>query len=115
MKYNKLTPGHNLLWESSRMMLPEHREQFLEHRRGLGKSHPPILDEQQRAVLDQVVMTAYQHHLTVCLQFFDPLQPESVRGRIHSLDANKKRLKMEGETDWRTIDTLIEVELELEA
>jgi hypothetical protein len=112
MKHNKLTPGHNLLWESSRMMLPEHREQFLEYRRSLGQASQPILDEQQRAVLDQALMTAHQHHLTVCLQFFDPIQTETVRGRIYLLDAYKKRLKLEGETDWRAIDTLIEVELE---
>ena len=113
MKHSKLTPGHNLFWESSRMMLPEHREQFLEHRRGLGKACQPILDEQQRATLDQALMTAHHHHLTVCLQFFDPFCTETVRGRIHSLDAYKKRLKIEGESDWRAIDTLIEVELEL--
>lgn len=112
MKHNKLTPGHNLFWESSRMMLPEHREQFLEHRRGLGQVRRPILDEQQRAVLDHALTTAHQHHLNVCLQFFDPFQTETLKGRIRSLDTNKKRLKLEGETDWRAIDTLIEVELE---
>ena len=29
MNPNKLTPGYNIMWESSRMMLPEHREQLL--------------------------------------------------------------------------------------
>ena len=29
MNPNKLTPGYNVMWESSRMMLPEHREQLL--------------------------------------------------------------------------------------
>lgn len=34
----------NGLWESSRMMLPEHREQFLEQRRSLKKHEKPSLD-----------------------------------------------------------------------
>ncbi len=29
MNPNKLTPGYNVMWESSRMMPPEHREQSL--------------------------------------------------------------------------------------
>ena len=33
MNPNKLTPGYNIMWESSRMMLPEHREQLLAQKR----------------------------------------------------------------------------------
>jgi hypothetical protein len=36
----------NLLWESSRMMLPEHREQFLRDQTARKKHVTPSLDEQ---------------------------------------------------------------------
>nr|WP_279402053.1 hypothetical protein [Piscibacillus salipiscarius] len=37
MNPNKLTHGHNLLWESSRMMLPEHKELLQQHQQQLIK------------------------------------------------------------------------------
>lgn len=36
----------NVLWESSRMFLPEHREQLLARRKEKERVEKPILDEQ---------------------------------------------------------------------
>ncbi|SDX02054.1 YolD-like protein [Marinococcus luteus] len=46
MKPNKLTPGSNVRWESSRMILPEWRAKWLHHQQESKKVDPPMLDEQ---------------------------------------------------------------------
>lgn len=97
MKQTKLTPGRNLMWESSRMMLPEHREQFLEHRKQLGTKTAPELDDQERDRLDQLLAMAARDHQTVRLTLFDPFDNLTYKGTIQSLDAMKKRLKFKHE------------------
>ena len=47
MKENKLTPGSNMRWESSRMILPEHREMWLRHQKEDRMKFRPLWDEQQ--------------------------------------------------------------------
>lgn len=47
MNPNKLTPGYNIMWESSRMMLPEHREQLLAQKRKKKEYTPPPLSTDQ--------------------------------------------------------------------
>lgn len=44
----------NGLWESSRMMLPEHKESIRQHRRDLCKQQRPLLDEQR---IEELVRT----------------------------------------------------------
>src|SRR5690606_11779151 len=58
MKPNKLTPGHNVMWECSRMMLPEHVEAILEWQKGLEKVKKPIIDEQQWTEFAHIIQEA---------------------------------------------------------
>lgn len=55
---NKLTEGSNLLWESSRIILPEHKERIRirreEARRG-GKRDRPELDEQEWERINEAI------------------------------------------------------------
>lgn len=115
MKKNKLTPGHNLLWESSRMMLPEHREQFLEHRRELSQKTKPLLDEQEQDHINHTLFNAYHHKRSVTLTLFDPLDHVIRQGAIHTLDPEKKRLKLEeedGQKEWIPLERILNVTLD---
>ena len=47
MRTTKITPGSNLRWESSRMILPEHKQALLEYRKAQNKKKKPEIDEQQ--------------------------------------------------------------------
>lgn len=49
---NKLTIGSNMMWESSWMMLPEHKERIRQHQRDLLKEEKPTLDDQQKLDID---------------------------------------------------------------
>jgi catalase (peroxidase I) len=57
-RVNKLTPGSNLLWESSRMILPEHKERILSHRdevRRGGRRERPVMDEQEWERINEAI------------------------------------------------------------
>ncbi|WP_152654520.1 YolD-like family protein [Oceanobacillus sp. CFH 90083] len=68
MKPNKLTSGSNLLWESSRMMLPEHKEVLQRHKKELNKRIKPILDEQQVELFSQSIAEAMKQNKKVKIQ-----------------------------------------------
>lgn len=61
MKGNKLTPGSNLRWESSRMILPEHREQWLHHQKKQPKQKKPELDPQRWEELEWLLGDAMRN------------------------------------------------------
>ncbi|MEK3887735.1 YolD-like family protein [Bacillus sp. FSL K6-3431] len=69
MKINKLTPGYNLRWESSRMVLPEHKEQILSHGIDKEKIKRPILDEYQFEEIDEEIHTAIGFHYLLNLLY----------------------------------------------
>ncbi|OEH91081.1 hypothetical protein BFG57_06835 [Bacillus solimangrovi] len=52
---NKLTHGNNMRWESSRIILPIHRERINQHRKELLKREKLILDEQQVTEFAQII------------------------------------------------------------
>lgn len=60
MGISKLSKGHNLRWESSRMMLPEHVTELNKSRLNNTKSKKPIIDEQQWNEFS-LVFTEAQH------------------------------------------------------
>ncbi|SDJ06150.1 YolD-like family protein [Alteribacillus bidgolensis] len=49
---NKLTPESNLRWESTRWVLPEHREMWLNRQEKAKRIRKPTLDEVTGVFLD---------------------------------------------------------------
>ncbi|ALS21571.1 MULTISPECIES: YolD-like family protein [Paenibacillus] len=113
MKDNKLTPGKNILWESSRMMLPEHKEQLLRHRRELGRQEKPTLDEQRLEELGQTLGIALHEDAALRLTLYDNGERKSIDCTILQADLHLQRIKVrcsEGST-WVRLADLIGAEL----
>ncbi|WP_298788536.1 YolD-like family protein [uncultured Marinococcus sp.] len=55
MKSNKLTPTSNLRWESSRMILPEWRKQWLQRQEAQTWQDPPEMDDQMMEEYMQII------------------------------------------------------------
>ncbi|MGY4688292.1 YolD-like family protein [Salibacterium sp. K-3] len=66
MKGNKLTPGSNMRWEASRMILPEHREKWLQHQKEQKKVKKPELDPQRWEELEWILGEAMRSNRTLC-------------------------------------------------
>ncbi|MDQ0175959.1 YolD-like family protein [Bacillus chungangensis] len=114
MKKNKLTPGYNLMWESSRIMLPEHvagLHKLAEEQRKVDK---PILDISQIEENENKIHVAMEFSDEVKITFFEVGFISEVHGRIHYLDQIKKEIRVidrEGEIQYIKFEDILAVEI----
>ncbi|MBE3554606.1 MAG: YolD-like family protein [Thermicanus sp.] len=104
----------NLLWESSRMMLPEHRERLLAHQRKLGKKEKPMLDGQKIEVLNRLVQEAMVKRVKVRLLLYAPDQEIERIGLIEKWDPIPPRLRLDlgdGGKEWIYWEDILDIEL----
>ena len=94
MKVNKLTPGHNLLWESSRMVLPEHVEALIKYRKESLKQIKPDLDDQKLDEISSIIQESYYNRVSVKITVFDEYKEQQFVGVVTQLDSDLKRLKL---------------------
>ncbi|SEM37109.1 YolD-like protein [Paenibacillus sp. cl141a] len=102
----KLT--ENGLWESSRMMLFEHRDAILEKQGEKHKQTHPLLDEQQVQWIIEKISTAYRSKETIQLQVYGEYGNYAVNGRISRINTLNERLLV-GDT-WINLVDILEVE-----
>lgn len=78
----------NGLWESSRMMLPEHA-QAIQHgnfQRNNDKGKRPELDEQEVEQIIASVQWSHHHTEVVKLRLYDPYEQLIVEGVVEKID-----------------------------
>lgn len=114
MKDHFLKRG-NLLWESSRMMLPEHREQLLDHRSQQKKKVRPRLADDELELLARELTNAYQEGYVARVTEFDEWEDRVYEGRITRIDQTLRRIKIEQEKEedgpiWLPLDGIIKME-----
>lgn len=113
MNPNKLTHGHNLLWESSRMMLPEHKELLQQHQQHIIKKSKPILDEQEIEQLESNIQMALSLQSLVQVTLFHPYEAVIVTGTIQKVDPYTKQIKLitsKGSVEWVPLDNIIHLD-----
>ena len=110
-RVNKLTEGGNLLWEASRMILPEHKERIRtrreEARRG-GRRERPVLDEQEWELIQAAVARSLHERVPVRLRMYDPLEELVVEGIVERVDQVSRRIRVDGE--WFDMADIVGVE-----
>lgn len=84
----------NGMWESSRMMLPEHREAILADNRTLKKLIKPELDDQQIAIIDQALHSAFKSKRTIILTVFGVYKLKIIIGVVLMLDPMLRMVKI---------------------
>ncbi|WP_188453728.1 YolD-like family protein [Virgibacillus oceani] len=109
MNPNKLTKGHNLMWESSRMMLPEHKLRIREHQKELKKQTKPIFDEQQISLFSQLISDAIQQEKDVKIQIFHPYHDQCLSGKIKKTTPEQMKLVSPNNSTWISFDDIIDV------
>jgi hypothetical protein len=93
-RVNKLTPGYNLLWESSRMMLPEHKERIIGHRESLKRKERPVLDEQEMEELALKVGESLETGRPVTLKLYGEVEDREVTGVVTRIDPQAGRIRL---------------------
>ncbi|GAA5417728.1 hypothetical protein Pryu01_02803 [Paraliobacillus ryukyuensis] len=94
MSPNKLTPDSNIMWESSRMMLPEHKEVLRKHHQQQDKREKPIIEEQQLAMFSVDITFAYTQQLPIRIETFDPYQEVCHIGKIKKIDSYQQKVQL---------------------
>lgn len=86
----------NGLWESSRMMLMEHRDALLNRQKQPKNMTMPVLDEQNYEQINQLLYEAYHQHKKVSLIVLHNHTQQVVTGFITKMDIDNQRILIAG-------------------
>ncbi|WP_027415930.1 YolD-like family protein [Aneurinibacillus terranovensis] len=87
----------NGLFESSRMMLPEHKEAYIRHQQNLQKKKLPLLDEQEIDRLSYLIAHSMLTGKKITVTLFDDFEERKISGKIHNIDQQKGTIKLSNE------------------
>lgn len=103
MAVNKLSEGHNLRWESSRMMLPEHVEQFIQYRNDIGKVAKPTLDEQKLEEINDILRIAIEDYTPVYIDIYKYGRIETIHCYVNRIDQMLRELRISVEDKFEKV------------
>jgi hypothetical protein len=78
---NKLSEGSNLIWESSRVMLPEHKARIREHDLTPPPKVRPTLSEDRLIEINHHLAMAIETKAPVTLTYYNNKQHFSITGK----------------------------------
>lgn len=106
---NKLTPGSNLLWESSRIILPEHREALIEWRKKRNMKQKPVLDEQAWEEYARLIQESMQTGRLVTVHVYDPYEDIKITGQVVQIDRQRIRFTHDYKKTWIPFEDILSV------
>lgn len=109
---NKLSEGSNLIWESSRMMLPEHKARIREHDLTPPPKSRPLLSEDQFIQLNQHLTVAIETKARVTLTYYKNQQHLSLDGS-HLRLLNTTTLEIETDSGYDHIPVKDIIDLDI--
>jgi len=98
----------NLMWEGSRMMLPEHIQALRERKRKAEQDAPPSLTEDDLTELGILAMDSLHYALEVKVLYWVDGTNQEMIGVIDYMDHQLKRLKINDQ--WISVNTLKQIE-----
>lgn len=87
----------NGMWESSRMMLPEHIARINEFNRDLKAKEKPTLDADEIEDIERAVSASLTYRTPITLRLYDRFEDLSVIGVVDRVDTLKQRVMVDGE------------------
>lgn len=95
----------NGLWESSRMMLPEHAIRIIQDEHEQLRKVKPEIDPQEWELIDLALYHSMEDHAPVNLELFDPFNERIAKGIVMQVDLQLKRIKLRwSDEDWDWIE-----------
>jgi hypothetical protein len=85
---------NNILWESSRMFLPEHKQAILEQRKEATRFVPPELDEQKLEEIGYLIQEAIEQEQPVLVTYAGDYQVEEFCGFVDKVDIRDKYIHL---------------------
>ncbi|KOP66725.1 hypothetical protein AMS62_16890 [Bacillus sp. FJAT-18019] len=100
----------NGLWESSRMMLPEHKETIIRRQLEEGRRERPILDPQEMELIESALAESFHEHHQVTVRLFDEYGNTELVGIVVLIHTFRREIKLsitEEEWHWIKIDDIV--------
>jgi hypothetical protein len=94
----------NGLFESSRMMLPEHKEAYNEHRKHLERQTRPQLDDEEAERIFRILAESMRLRAKAALLLFREEGPSAANGVVVNVDPLRRRIRLAQDGDFRWID-----------
>ncbi|MBD8839912.1 YolD-like family protein [Paenibacillus sp. CFBP 13594] len=103
----------NGLWESSRMMLPQHKERIIEHRSRDNDQIKPLLHEDEWEAIYQNIGISYRYTEEANFEVFELNSKRFVSGIVSKVNELGKKIRVEWEdgNEWIDIKSLVAVRL----
>ncbi|WP_055107621.1 YolD-like family protein [Paenibacillus ihumii] len=90
----------NGLFESSRMMLPEHKEAYIMHQQNLRKNSRPQLDDQEMERISMLLAESMHSKKEVELVLFKEFDVSKLTGIITRIDQQQKSVRLTQRNDF---------------
>ncbi|HEX7056003.1 MAG TPA: YolD-like family protein [Bacilli bacterium] len=87
----------NGLFESSRMILPEHREAYISQQLHINKEIRPELDPDEIATFSRLIAESLETGLTIRLTLFAEYGKKTITGKASKIDRVAEKLKIIGD------------------
>ncbi|GKU80185.1 YolD-like family protein [Paenibacillus sp. L3-i20] len=87
----------NGLWESSRMMLPEHGKALNYQAETLNLRHRVNLDEHEVEQVTRALTESFMSHVQIEVSLFHKYEHPKVIGIVERIDQHQKRFMVDGE------------------
>lgn len=86
--------SNNGLWESSRMIIPQHKEALLRHQGERHRSERPQLDEQAWEEIGEQLQRSMMDREAITLNLFDPFERRTIAGIVVDIDMIGQRIRI---------------------
>ncbi|WP_067843938.1 YolD-like family protein [Amphibacillus sediminis] len=91
---NKLTHDSNLIWESSRMILPEHKAMIRQHYLESNHVSKPILAEDKLIELEHTIHQAMTFQKIISISYYQHKYIHTYKGSINKILTAKKQIEL---------------------
>ncbi|MEK4250357.1 YolD-like family protein [Paenibacillus sp. FSL W7-1287] len=101
----------NGLWESSRMMLPQHKESIIEHQKQYNKKSRPSIHQDELEVINQNINHSLHYKETIQVKVFNEYQDLIICGVVTAISQFNKNFRVQNEQgfEWIDFDEIVSV------
>ncbi|WP_240927567.1 YolD-like family protein [Paenibacillus thiaminolyticus] len=101
--------SNNGLWESSRMMLQQHKEALLQHQHEQHRQERPLLDEMVWEEISRRLQWSMENRDPITLLLYDPFEQREAAGIVVDIDMIGQRVRVqEGEERiWISVEDIL--------
>ncbi|OAB35283.1 hypothetical protein PMSD_13205 [Paenibacillus macquariensis subsp. defensor] len=103
----------NGVYESSRFIIPQHREAAVRQAQEINRRVKLTLDEQQSEMVEHALSESIREHVPVTLQVFGAFENSEVIGMVTRVDTYGKQVKLsfDDEFEWIKFENIISAEV----